>query len=281
MRACDSSRWPSRWPARRSRSPGRPGRAQGDLDAGGEIGGHARPLRQGGCDQGRIGERANVLVIEPGTSAGGAYFVPLAQWIVAAPPGWQVWSVERRENLLEDQSELNLAKRGGRPQRRCSTTTSAGSRTPRSPTHLQGHLGGLRQTLGYERRRRRPAHVITAARRLGGEVVLGGHSLGGGVVTAYATWDFAGRPGADQLAGLVYIDGGSFGHARARRLARAARRSNAPPPRRGSRSAASPRRSPGCSSPPAPRPRCSIRTARRSARTPACCAVRISPPRCR
>src|SRR5579863_4528969 len=52
----------------------------------------------------------NVLVLEPGTSAGSAYFVPLARWIVAKTSGWQVWSVERRENLLEDQSELNLYK---------------------------------------------------------------------------------------------------------------------------------------------------------------------------
>src|SRR5580698_4405130 len=52
----------------------------------------------------------NVLVLEPGTSAGAAYFVPLAKWIVAKTKGWQVWSVERRENLLEDQSELNLFK---------------------------------------------------------------------------------------------------------------------------------------------------------------------------
>jgi hypothetical protein len=29
------------------------------------------------------------------------------------------------------------------------------------------------------------------------------------VVTAYATWDFDGQAGADELAGLVYIDGGS------------------------------------------------------------------------
>ena len=54
----------------------------------------------------------NVLVLEPGTSAGAAYFVPLAQWLVARLHGWQVWSVERRENLLEDQSVLELAKRG-------------------------------------------------------------------------------------------------------------------------------------------------------------------------
>ena len=48
-----------------------------------------------------------------------------------------------------------------------------------------------------------------AAKKLGGKVVLGGHSLGGSVVTAYATWDFGGHAGADELAGLVYIDGGS------------------------------------------------------------------------
>src|ERR1035437_3535698 len=52
----------------------------------------------------------NVLVLEPGTSAGSAYFVPLAKWIVSKASGWQVWSVERRENLVEDQSELNLFK---------------------------------------------------------------------------------------------------------------------------------------------------------------------------
>ena len=40
--------------------------------------------------------------------------------------------------------------------------------------------------------------------------MLGGHSLGGAIVTAYATWSFDGRAGADDLAGLVYIDGGSL-----------------------------------------------------------------------
>ena len=38
--------------------------------------------------------------------------------------------------------------------------------------------------------------VIEAAKKLGGKVVLGGHSLGGSVTTAYATWNFSGRPGA-------------------------------------------------------------------------------------
>jgi len=51
--------------------------------------------------------------------------------------------------------------------------------------------------------------VVRAAERRGRRVVLGGHSLGGTITTAYATWDFGGRPGARGLSGLVYIDGGS------------------------------------------------------------------------
>jgi hypothetical protein len=109
----------------------------------------------------------NVLVLMPGTSAGGGYFVPLAQWLVTRVKGWQVWSVERRENQLEDESVLDKAK--------------TGQATPR-------------QLFDYY---------------LGSMVVLGGHSLGGAVVDAYATWDFNGRAGAKDLSGLVFIDGGS------------------------------------------------------------------------
>jgi len=162
----------------------------------------------------KVGARSarNVLVLEPGTSAGGGYFVPLAQWIVSRAHGWQVWSVERRENLLEDQSELNLAK-----EHKVSATQMfnyyLGYLADRSiTTHIRplpdsavpfARQWGLKVAV-------EDLHaVIGAARKLGGQVVLGGHSLGGSVVTAYATWNFAGKPGADQLTGLVYDDGGS------------------------------------------------------------------------
>src|SRR4051812_14354640 len=58
----------------------------------------------------------NVLVLVPGTSAGAAYFHPLARDIVKRLKGWRVWSVDRRENLLEDHSVLDQ--------------TLAGSKTP-------------------------------------------------------------------------------------------------------------------------------------------------------
>jgi hypothetical protein len=154
----------------------------------------------------------NVLVLEPGTSAGSAYFVPLAQWIVSKTSGWQVWSVERRENLLEDQSELNLYKEHKATNTQLfdyylgylknSSITNHFQMIPNTTVEFakQWGMNVAVQDLHV---------VIGAAKKLGGKVVLGGHSLGGSVVTAYATWDFNGHAGADDLAGLVYIDGGS------------------------------------------------------------------------
>jgi pimeloyl-ACP methyl ester carboxylesterase len=154
----------------------------------------------------------NVLVLAPGTSAGSAYFVPLAQWLVSKLPGWQVWSEERRENLLEDQSVLNLAKRG-----KASSQTVfdyyLGYLTDPSVKHhfnlIPDSSVQFAKQWGMNVAVQDLHRVIAAADKLGGNVVLGGHSLGGSVVTAYATWNFNGHPGADDLDGLVYIDGGS------------------------------------------------------------------------
>ncbi|MGZ4167286.1 MAG: hypothetical protein ACXVFO_11635 [Solirubrobacteraceae bacterium] len=162
----------------------------------------------------KVGARSarNVLVLEPGTSAGAAYFVPLARWIVARAPGWQVWSVERRENLLEDQSELNLAKQHKVTATEMFDYYLGYLANPAITRHIHpvpdSRVPFARQW-GMKVAIEDLHHVIAAARRLGGKVVLGGHSLGGSVVTAYATWDFGGAPGARELAGLVYIDGGS------------------------------------------------------------------------
>jgi pimeloyl-ACP methyl ester carboxylesterase len=154
----------------------------------------------------------NVLVLNPGTSASAAYFAPLAHSIVAQTRGWQVWAVERRENLLEDHSVLDRAK--------------AGQATPQQL--FDYYLGYLRDAsisrhmrlipdaeVGYARRWGMATEVgdlrrvVLRAQRLGGKVVVGGHSLGGTIASAYATWDFGGRPGARGLAGLVLIDGAS------------------------------------------------------------------------
>jgi hypothetical protein len=154
----------------------------------------------------------NVLVLNPGTSASAAYFEPLARSIVKVLPDWQIWAVERRENFLEDQSKLNLYKQG-----KVSSTdlfnyylgwignasvTNHYNFVPDSavPFARQWGMNTEIQDLRL---------VVKAAARRGRNVAMGGHSLGGSITTAYATWDFNGKPGGRDLSGLVLIDGAS------------------------------------------------------------------------
>ncbi len=154
----------------------------------------------------------NVLVLNAGTSAGSAYFGPMARTLVEELPGWQVWAVERRENLLEDQSVFQLSKERRVTAERSfdyylrwlvdSSITNHFRLIPDSEVGFARDWG-MRVEINDLRR------VVQAARQNGRRVVLGGHSLGGSITTAYATWDFQGQAGAQGLSGLVYIDGGS------------------------------------------------------------------------
>jgi hypothetical protein len=165
----------------------------------------------------------NVIVLEPGTSAGAPYFVPFAKSLVERLPGWQVWAVERRENLLEDQTRLNRGKAGKATAEEIFNyylgfiTKEQGTVKhhflPLVPPFLATEPAVVLNHIGEQWGMNVAVEdlhvVIESAKALGGKVVLGGHSLGGSVVTAYATWDFGGTPGADGLSGLVYDDGGS------------------------------------------------------------------------
>jgi pimeloyl-ACP methyl ester carboxylesterase len=160
---------------------------------------------------GAVGAR-NVLVLNPGTSASAAYFAPLAKTIVSRAPDWEVWAVERRENQLEDHSVLDRAKDGLTTGQELFDYYLGWLTNPAITTHFQfiadadvafAREWGMRVEIEDLRR------VVTLAKRHGRRVVVGGHSLGGSITTAYATWDFDGKPGAKGLAGLVFIDGGS------------------------------------------------------------------------
>jgi pimeloyl-ACP methyl ester carboxylesterase len=154
----------------------------------------------------------NVLILNPGTSASAAYFVPLAKDVVTRAKGWQVWAVERRENLLEDHSMFNRAKAGtATPQQVFDyylghlTDPSISPAFQSIPTDDVAFARNWGMRVEVEDIRR----VVKEAKKLGGRVAMGGHSLGGSITTAYATWDFHGKSGASDLWGLVYIDGGS------------------------------------------------------------------------
>jgi pimeloyl-ACP methyl ester carboxylesterase len=154
----------------------------------------------------------NVLVLNPGTSASAAYFEPLARTLVKRLPDWQVWSVERRENYLEDQSELNLLKQG-----KVSTTDFFNYYLGYlSNSSITNHVNNVPDSAvpfarqwGMNTEINDLRVVVKAAGKRGRNVAMGGHSLGGSIATAYATWDFNGRPGGRDLSGLVLIDGAS------------------------------------------------------------------------
>jgi hypothetical protein len=192
--------------------------------------GPARYDRVGVLKQGPASAR-RVLVLAPGTSASAAYFRLAAADIVARLPGWQVWSVERRENLLEDHSMADRYKRGEVSAQSFFDYYLgwlANGATPHfSPVSGADFARGWGMRVAVEDLRR----VVRSARHGGRTVVLGGHSLGATLSVAYATWDFRGRAGAEDLAGLVLIDGGGSSRAvpgvlEARRQLLALRRQN-------------------------------------------------------
>lgn len=153
----------------------------------------------------------NVLVLIPGTSAGAANFRVMARGLLARLDGWQVWSIERRENLLEDHSALRQYRAGNVTTDELvdyylgwlTDPTQPSRFTPRATAATEfARDWGLRVAVHDIRR------VVKAAGAGGRSVVLGGHSLGGRIATAYAAWNFGGRPGVRDLDGLVFIDGG-------------------------------------------------------------------------
>src|SRR5262245_8015834 len=161
---------------------------------------------------GRRGAR-NILILNPGTSASAAYFAPLAKTVVSRVKGWQVWAVERRENLLEDHSVLDRAKNGTATGQELFDYYLGWLTDPSVTTHFQliadddvGYAREWGMRVEIEDLRR---VVLEATRKHRRRIVVGGHSLGGSITTAYATWDFDGVSGATGLSGLVYIDGGS------------------------------------------------------------------------
>jgi hypothetical protein len=129
--------------------------------------------------------------------------LPFARDLVAARRGWQVWVVERRENLLEDRSMLAAA-----PQAMFDYYLGWIGQSNPGP-HFQPAGAPYARSWGMRVAVEDLRVVIRHARRGGRHVVLGGHSLGATIAVAYATWDFNHRAGARDIDGLVLIDGGS------------------------------------------------------------------------
>ena len=152
------------------------------------------------------GKASAVIVLMPGFLGGSSNFDRLARNVVSANPSLEVWAVDRRSNLLEDNSVLSKAylerdpMQGWRYHIRDAGKTNGFK--PLEAAQL-GFMGSWGLEVHLEDLRR----VVQLARGYGGRVILGGHSLGAAMVSLYAGWDFAGTPGYKDLDGLLLLDG--------------------------------------------------------------------------
>ena len=154
-----------------------------------------------------------IAVLMPGFLGGAGSFEPLARALVrrsAPDAAIEVWAIDRRSNFLEDHHGLDVAEVRGDPElasryyfagdevegRRFPGLLSQEQTAFMSEWGLATTISDLQAVLGL---------VPTAGRK--SHVVLIGHSLGASIVEEYAAWDFTGRPGYEDLAGLVLIDG--------------------------------------------------------------------------
>ena len=145
----------------------------------------------------------HVLILVPGSPAGHANFDVLAPWLVDRVPNLAVWTVDRREDGLEDGSAFEL----GDPDLSLSYYFLGGGFEPVGDEDAP-FVRDWGATVALEDLRR----VVLAARDGGRRgVILGGHSAGAVLASTYPVWDFAGSPGHRDLEGLVLIDGMQLG----------------------------------------------------------------------
>ncbi len=156
-----------------------------------------------------------VLVLIPGTNGGAGNFTLVARELVKKVPGLQVWSLDRREQALEDTSLMEQAFKGtATPKQALDYYLGWIGANPEPASHYRPLAAkdyafmkdwGMKVNLEDTRR------VVLEARKGGRTVILGGHSLGASFAAAYAAWDFNGTPGYKDIAGIVAIDGGLLG----------------------------------------------------------------------
>ena len=166
----------------------------------------------------------SIVVAYPGTFGGAGSYDALARALVkrgaASGETTEVWAIDRRSNLLEDLRGMSTARAMNDTEiaqgyyfgsDTIDGTPFAGFRDQdevdyMSEWGLATLLEDLRRVIALVPLADRQAHVF-----------LMGHSAGAGVVESYAAWRFGDGAtairGAEELAGVILVDGASQGAA--------------------------------------------------------------------
>jgi hypothetical protein len=153
-------------------------------------------------------DAGHVLVLIPGSPSSQGNYDSIAPALSEAVPNLAVWTLDRRENGLEDVTGF-MASDADQALGYYFLGDAVNGRRFDPPSDAEAafaHDWGINVAFS-------DLHQVVLAARDGGRrgVILGGHSAGAVQVPTYAVWDFDGRAGADDLEGMVLIDGGAFG----------------------------------------------------------------------
>lgn len=155
-----------------------------------------------------------IVLAYPGAQLGAGSYAHLARNLILRSQGAiELWSYERRGNAIEDRTGLDAAPVDGNLDRalgyyfdglEIDGRTFSGVVPTDGPSYasewgMVQEVADLAMVLGFVEQASRRSHVV-----------LLGFSLGAPVVSQFAAWDFAGRKGADDLAGVVMLDGGGL-----------------------------------------------------------------------
>uniref|UniRef100_A0A6J5YYD5 Unannotated protein n=1 Tax=freshwater metagenome TaxID=449393 RepID=A0A6J5YYD5_9ZZZZ len=155
-----------------------------------------------------------VLLLIPGTNGGAENFAIVGPSLVKQVPNLQVWAMDRREQALEDNSMMIKALKGtATPQQALDYYLGWFPNNPVNPRFRPKSQAdfAFMKNWGMKMQLEDARAVILQAKKAGKTVILGGHSLGASMAAAYATWDFKGKAGFKDIAGIVAIDGGLAG----------------------------------------------------------------------
>jgi hypothetical protein len=153
----------------------------------------------------------NVLVLVPGDLGGAGDFDIVGPYLARHVPDLQVWAEMRREGALEDNTVLLKTLHGKATVQQAFNYYLGWLADPGITDHYKpltssqdrfADSWGLAVAMG-------DLHNVIDKARDGGKrtVILGGHSLGGAEASIYPAWDFNGRAGYKDLAGIIGIDG--------------------------------------------------------------------------
>ena len=153
-----------------------------------------------------------VLVLVPGFLGGAGDFALVGPYLAAHVPGLQVWAETRREGALEDDGMLIKGLLGQATVQQVYDyylgwlVPDSGISPHYQPLNAKqyGYVDRWGLTVAMN-----DLHAVIVKARAGGRrtVILGGHSLGGSEASIYPAWDFSGRAGYTDIAGIIGIDG--------------------------------------------------------------------------